>query len=81
MKEKGILRIGTSGIVIPGSRESRNDLKHKSRLNYYSSLFNTIEINSTFKKPGASTFEKWSQNVWAKRKDFYSRAYSSLPSE
>jgi uncharacterized protein YecE (DUF72 family) len=56
--------IGTSGIVIPGSRESRNDLKHKSRLNYYSSLFNTIKINSTFKKmPRASTFEKWSQDV------------------
>ena len=44
MKEKGILRIGTSGIIIPGSRESlANNLKHKSRLNYYSSLFNTID--------------------------------------
>jgi uncharacterized protein YecE (DUF72 family) len=65
MKEKGFLRIGTSGIVVPRSRKSHaNNFKHKSRLNYYSSLFNTIEINSTFKKiPRASTFEKWSKDV------------------
>jgi uncharacterized protein YecE (DUF72 family) len=65
LKRKGILRIGTSGIVIPGNKESfPNNFKHKSRLNYYSMLFNTIEINSTFKKMArVSTFERWSHDV------------------
>jgi uncharacterized protein YecE (DUF72 family) len=64
-ERKGILRIGTSGIVVPGNKESfPHNFKHKSRLNYYSSLFNTIEINSTFKRiPRTSTFERWSQEV------------------
>jgi uncharacterized protein YecE (DUF72 family) len=62
---KGILRIGTSNIVVPGNKQTFPDnFKQKSRLNYYSSLFNTAEINSTFKKiPRSSTFEKWSQDV------------------
>lgn len=63
--KKGILRVGTSGIVVPGTRLIYPaDYQQKSRLNYYSSLFNTLEINSTFYKvPRLSTFEKWSLDV------------------
>lgn len=62
---RGVLRIGTSGIVVPGSRPSfPADFQNKSRLSYYASLFNTVEVNSTFKKiPMLSTFEKWSLEV------------------
>ena len=62
---KGTLRIGTSGIVVPGSKESfPAEYKLKSRLNYYSSLFNTLEVNASFHKlPMLSTFEKWSFDV------------------
>ncbi|WP_018616575.1 DUF72 domain-containing protein [Segetibacter koreensis] len=64
-QSSGILRIGTSGIVVPGTKHSfPAEFRLKSRLNYYSSLFNTVEINSTFQKiPMLSTFEKWSQDV------------------
>jgi uncharacterized protein YecE (DUF72 family) len=62
---KGILRIGTSGIVVPGSKQSfPAEFQDKSRLAYYGSLFNTLEVNSTFKKiPMLSTFEKWALDV------------------
>jgi uncharacterized protein YecE (DUF72 family) len=62
---KGLLRIGTSGIVVPGTKQSfPSEFQLSSRLNYYSSLFNTVEVNSTFHKlPMASTFEKWSEDV------------------
>ncbi len=40
------------------------EFKNKSRLHYYSSLFNTLEINSSFYKiPQAKTFEKWATDV------------------
>ena len=63
--KRGILRVGTSNIVVPFSEQFFPDaFKNKSRLNYYSSIFNTVEINSTFKKiPRASTFEKWADDV------------------
>ncbi|HEX8460485.1 MAG TPA: DUF72 domain-containing protein [Segetibacter sp.] len=59
------MRIGTSGIVVPGSKENfPKEFQQKGRLNYYSSLFNTLEVNSTFQKiPMLSTFEKWSNDV------------------
>lgn len=66
MKNKmGIIRIGISGIVVPGTKQSFPvAFQQKSRLHYYSTLFNTIEINSSFYKvPMASTFAKWSQDV------------------
>lgn len=65
INQKGILRLGTSGIVVPGSKESfPAEFQDKSRLSYYSFLFNTLEVNSTFKKiPMLSTFEKWSLEV------------------
>jgi len=61
----GIVRIGTSNIVLPGNKSTfPREFQHKSRLNYYSSLFNTVEINSTFYKvPRPVTFEKWSMDV------------------
>jgi uncharacterized protein YecE (DUF72 family) len=57
--------IGTSGIVIPGNKQTFPDeFKNQSRLHYYSSLFNTLEINSSFYKiPLAKTFEKWAGDV------------------
>ena len=63
--DKGILRIGTSGIVVPGTKQNfPTEFRLMSRLNYYSSLFNSVELNSTFYKvPMLSTFEKWSLDV------------------
>src|SRR5690242_3506779 len=65
MLNKGILRIGTSGIVVPGTKQTRpEEFKHISRLTYYNSYFNTLEVNSTFKKISReSTLERWSSEV------------------
>ncbi len=62
---KGISRIGTSNIVVPGNRQSYPPaFEGKSRLHYYSSFFNSLEINSSFYKlPMPSTFEKWANDV------------------
>lgn len=62
---KGIFRIGTSGIVVPGSKETFPlQFQDKSRLHYYSTLLNTLEVNSTFKKiPMPWTLKKWSLDV------------------
>ena len=64
-QKSGILRVGTSGIVVPGNKQSfPPDFKLRSRLSYYSSLFDTLEVNSSFYKvPMPSTFEKWSNDV------------------
>ena len=57
-----IICIGTSNIVVPGTKQTfPEEFKHRSRLYYYSSLFNSLEVNSSFYKvPMPSTFEKWS---------------------
>ena len=62
---KGILRVGTSGIVLPGSKKMfPQEFQSRTRLAYYSTLFNTLEINSTFYKlPSPNTFVKWSSEV------------------
>lgn len=64
-QNNGILRIGTSGIAVPGNKETfPAEYKLRSRLSYYASLFNTLEVNATFHKlPMASTFAKWSADV------------------
>ncbi|MCW3091631.1 MAG: hypothetical protein JWP81_2700 [Ferruginibacter sp.] len=64
-KKRGILRVGTSNVVVPGTKQSfPTDFHQKSRLHFYSSLLPTVELNSTFYKvPMASTFEKWSLDV------------------
>jgi len=62
---KGIFRVGTSGIVIPGTKETFPEpYRSGSRLHYYSSRFNTLEVNSSFYKvPQPATFEKWAHEV------------------
>ncbi len=58
--------LGTSGLVLPVPNKSFYPLefKDKSRLTYYSSLFNTIEINSSFYKlPRKSTIANWAASV------------------
>src|SRR5688572_22201298 len=56
---------GTSGIVVPGKKQDfPESYRDKSRLHFYSSYCNSIEINSSFYKiPLKSTFEKWSADV------------------
>ncbi len=63
--QKGKLNIGTSNIVVPGNKQSfPAEFQHKTRLHYYSSIFNTVELNSTFYKvPMSSTFNKWAGEV------------------
>lgn len=63
--EKGKLNIGTSNIVVPGNKESYPPtFQRKSRLCYYGSFFNSLEVNSSFYKiPMPSTFEKWAMDV------------------
>jgi uncharacterized protein YecE (DUF72 family) len=57
---------GTSNIELPVPNKTfyPEAFQGKSRLCYYSSLFNTVEINSTFYKiPMAKTVEKWANEV------------------
>ena len=57
---------GTSGLVLPVPNKTHYppEFRDKSRLNYYGSLFNSIEINSSFYKiPIARTAAKWEQEV------------------
>lgn len=65
-QRKGIYRSGTSGLVlpVPNKQAFPPEFKDKSRLTYYASLFNSIEINSSFyKAPQASTVRKWAESV------------------
>ncbi|RYG03079.1 MAG: hypothetical protein EOO07_32265, partial [Chitinophagaceae bacterium] len=42
---KGVIRVGTSGIVLPGTKTTfPKEYQSSSRLHYYGSLFNTLEI-------------------------------------
>jgi uncharacterized protein YecE (DUF72 family) len=65
MKSTGKFRIGTSGIALPGSKQSfPEEYRSTSRLKYYSSIFNTLEVNSSFKRiPLSSTLVKWCNDV------------------
>ncbi len=66
-KHSNLLRYsGTSGIALPEqNKKSFPELcRDKSRLSYYASLFNSIEINSTFRKmPMKKTLARWAANV------------------
>lgn len=64
-KKRGELRIGTSNVVLPFNKSKfPEEFKQKTRLGYYASLFNTVELNSTFYKlPMARTFGKWASEV------------------
>jgi len=57
---------GTSGLLLPVRNKLfyPEEFKDKSRLCYYSSLMNSIEINSSFYKvPRAATVHKWTEEV------------------
>jgi uncharacterized protein YecE (DUF72 family) len=62
---EGKIRIGVSNGQMPGNKSTfPPEYQLKSRLHYYSSLFNTIEVNSCFyKTPLRSTYEKWVNDV------------------
>jgi len=57
---------GTSNVVLPVPNKGHfpPEYQDRSRLCYYASLFNTVEINSTFYKiPMPRTVEKWATEV------------------
>lgn len=56
---------GTSGLVLPVKQALYPpEFQGKSRLTYYASLFNSIEINSSFyRNPKESTVQKWAESV------------------
>ncbi|MCX2454153.1 DUF72 domain-containing protein [Pedobacter sp. PLR] len=57
---------GTSGLVLPVPNKQYYpiEFRDKSKLSYYSSLFDSIEINSSFYKvPTPATLGKWSESV------------------
>jgi len=61
----GTIRIGTSDGHMPGNKSTFPPaFQLKSRLHYYSTLFNTIEVNRCFyKTPLLSTYQKWANDV------------------
>ncbi len=68
MKEKqtGLYHSGTSGLVlpVPNKQAFPPAYKDKSRLAYYASLFNSIEINRSFYTvPMANTVKRWTEEV------------------
>jgi len=64
-KQPGIIYIGTSNVVVPGNKSSFPvAFQSASRLHYYSHLFNSVEVNSSFYKiPMRSTYQKWADDV------------------
>jgi uncharacterized protein YecE (DUF72 family) len=65
-ENKGAFYSGTSGVVLPVPNKEffPAEFKEKSRLEYYASLFSSVEINSSFYKvPMASTVRKWAESV------------------
>ncbi|PWK78718.1 uncharacterized protein YecE (DUF72 family) [Mucilaginibacter oryzae] len=57
---------GTSNVVLPVPNKLAfpEAYQHKSRLCYYGSLFNSVEINSTFYKlPLSKTVARWAEEV------------------
>lgn len=65
MKKSGKFFVGTSNITLPGPKTTFPEAyQNKTRLHYYSSLFNSLEVNSSFYKPPlARTLEKWTTEV------------------
>jgi len=63
---KGEYYSGTSNIVLPVPNKTKFPpaFQEKSRLCYYASLFNSLEVNSSFYKvPMGRTIEKWAADV------------------
>src|ERR1700712_620544 len=66
MQQAGKFRAGTSGLVLaePNKAAYPPAYQDKSRLEFYASRFNSIEINSSFYKiPRALTYKKWADMV------------------
>ena len=64
--EKVKIYTGTSGLTLPlpNRRSFPPELQDKSRLEIYSTFFNSVEVNSSFYKiPMASTVKKWTETV------------------
>lgn len=65
-KIKGSYYSGTSGLLLPVPNKEYypDEFKTKSRLCYYGSLFNSIEVNSSFYKvPQATTVARWAADT------------------
>ena len=63
---KGHFWAGTSGLVlpVPNKQSYPAEFRDKSRLSYYASLFNSLEVNSSFYKvPMAATVKRWATEV------------------
>ncbi len=71
--DNNVFYSGTSGLQIPiPKRDFAPEFQHLSRLGYYATLFNTIEINSSFYRlPIAKTVAKWAAEVPADFKFTY----------
>jgi uncharacterized protein YecE (DUF72 family) len=56
---------GTSNVVMPGNKQSFPvEFRSRTRLHYYATMFNSVEINQTFYKlPLTATCEKWAADV------------------
>jgi uncharacterized protein YecE (DUF72 family) len=66
VENTSMLRSGTSGLVlpVPNKQAFPEAFRHGPRLTYYASLFNSIELNSTFYKiPMPQTFTRWVSEV------------------
>ncbi len=66
MPQKIKFYAGTSGLLLPVPNKLfyPGEFRDKTRLTYYGSLFNSIEINSSFYKvPMASTVARWATEV------------------
>jgi uncharacterized protein YecE (DUF72 family) len=64
--DQGKYYTGTSGLLLPVPNKEHypQEFKERSRLCYYGSLFNSIEVNSSFYKvPMPSTVAKWAADV------------------
>lgn len=66
MDVNGRFYAGTSGLVLPVANKQAFPAayKDKSRLTYYASLFNSLEVNSSFYKiPMGNTTKRWATEV------------------
>ena len=64
--KRGVFRTGTSNVVLPERNKSffPPAFQSKTHLEYYASLFNSVEINRTFYKlPLPATLGKWAAQV------------------
>ena len=65
-QDKSFFYCGTSNVELPVANKSHFpvEFQDKSRLHYYATLFNTVEINRSFYKiPMKRTVEKWAADV------------------